>query len=84
MINLFINSFDHEDKRRKSEIDYCLQRNEANEFIDNIVIVNRNDRATYGDFFRIMNDYKNDINIIANLDIYFDICMNLKPEGFTD
>lgn len=72
MINLFINYFDHQNKDRKKELEYCLEKNKRNKLIDNIIIVNRNERSTYGDFLRAMNDYPNDVNIIANADIYFD------------
>ena len=72
MINLFINYFEHGNPDRKKELEYCLEMNKANKLIDNIIVVNRGERATYGDFFRAMADYGNDVNIIANTDIYFD------------
>jgi hypothetical protein len=72
MINLFINIFQHKDPTRQKELDYCFEKNQTNELIDKIIIVNRDTRATYGDFFQAMKDYPNDINIIANSDIYFD------------
>lgn len=72
MTNLFINYFDHKDDRRKREIEFCLKRNEANPFIDNIIILNRDGYCTYGDFLSEMAKHPQDINIIANLDIYFD------------
>lgn len=72
MINLFINYFDHSNSARKKEIEFCLEKNQENEYLHKIIIVNRNERATYGDFFRAMKAYPKDINIIANADIYFD------------
>ena len=72
MTNIFINYFDHSDLARKKEIEFCIEKNEENEYLHKIVIVNRNERATYGDFFRAMKAYPKDVNIIANADIYFD------------
>ena len=71
MINLFINSFEHQDEKRNAEIKFCLKKNLKNKLIDKVIIVNENRRATYGDFLRAMASYKKDINIIANTDIYF-------------
>ena len=72
MINLFVNYFDHSNSERKKEIEFCFEQNQANDYIDKIIVVNRNSRATYGDFLRTMEPYKKDVNIIANADIYFD------------
>lgn len=72
MINLFINSFTHNSESRQKEIDLCMHKNYDNSYIDKIIIINRGERASYGDFFKIMSQYPKDINIIANLDIYFD------------
>ena len=79
-MNLFINSFDHENSARKKEIDFCLEKNKKNKHIKQIIIVNKGDRAAYGDFFRIMAEYPNDVNIIANLDIYFDETIELAKD----
>ena len=78
MINLFINYFDHSNSLRRKEIEFCLEKNQENEYLHQIIIVNRNERATYGDFFRAMNDYSEDVNIIANADIYFDETIQLS------
>lgn len=77
MINLFVNLFQHKDVSRQKELEYCFEKNEANKLINKIIVVNRDERATYGDFFNAMNDYPNDINIIANSDIYFDDTIRL-------
>ena len=77
MINLFINYFEHSNHDRKKELLYCLEKNTKNDLIDNIIIVNRDERSTYGDFFRAMKPYKEDVNIIANSDIYFDKTVEL-------
>ena len=78
MINLFINYFDHSNQDRKKELEYCFEKNKANKLINNIIVVNRGERATYGDFFRAMANYGNDVNIIANADIYFDETIKLS------
>jgi hypothetical protein len=80
VINLFINYFDHQDKRRKREIEYCLKKNKENPLIDNITILNKNGYCTYGDFLREMAKYPKDINIISNLDVYFDETIKLAEE----
>ena len=80
MINLFINYFDHSNPERKKEIEFCLEKNQENDYIHKIIIVNRNERATYGDFFRAMSDYSQNVNIIANADIYFDKTIRLAEK----
>ena len=76
-MNLFINYFDHSNSKRKKEIEFCLKKNEENEHIKRVVIVNRNERCTYGNFFDAMFAYPNEVNIIANSDIYFDDTIQL-------
>ncbi len=80
MINLFINYFEHSNQDRKKELEYCVEKNKKNEWIDNIIVVNRGERSTYGDFFRAMQPYPKDVNIIANADIYFDKTIELAIE----
>lgn len=77
MINLFINYFEHSNTDRKKELEYCFEKNKKNELIDNIIVVNRDERSTYGDFFRAMESYPDAVNIIANSDIYFDKTIEL-------
>ena len=76
-MNLFINYFDHPNEARKREIDFCLKKNEENKFIDNIIVINKNHRCTYGDFLAEMWNYPDQVNIIANSDIYFDETIKL-------
>lgn len=71
-MNLFINFFNHSNPKRDKEIKFCLEKNEKNELIERIIVINRDKRCTYGDFFDSMKAYPKDINIIANADIYFD------------
>lgn len=84
-MNLFINYY--KNSNRQHELDFCLLQNLEHELINNIIIFNESDREfthskireikvsdrpTYQDFFNATSDYQNDINIIANSDIYFD------------
>lgn len=75
MINLFINPY--KNNLRQSEFDLCLSKNNENRYIDNIYLVRDGERATIQDFFDVMSRHPNDVNIIANLDIYFDDTIRL-------
>lgn len=70
MINLFTGYFKTTNKDRQKELDYCLSLNQYNPLIDNIFTFK--DRFTYQDFFLNTLDYPDDINILANGDIYFE------------
>jgi hypothetical protein len=63
--NLFINWF--ESPVRPEEFDYCLKKNL--EIFDRVINVAGN--PTFSDFFREAAKYPTDVNVIANLDIYF-------------
>ena len=77
MINLFINWFVHPDPERRKELEFCLEKNEENTLIDNIFKLTSGPKwPTYNDYFRLMGHYPNDINILSNLDIYFDETLN--------
>lgn len=83
MINLFINPFECQDKIRDEEYKECLQRNVENPLIDRIIFVRENSQATYSDFFLATKKYPEGINIISNLDIYFDQSLSrLLPHTF--
>lgn len=86
MINLFVNYYQASTEERQDEIDFCYNKNLNNSSIDNIIcftnsmipgnqdsktIVIDIERPTYQDFFDAAKDYPNDINIIANSDIFF-------------
>lgn len=87
MNNLLINYFNHPNKLRAREIDLCLKRNVKNPHIDRIIVFTESvlptnshkiteihilRRPTYQDFFDLTRDYdNNDVNVIANSDIYF-------------
>jgi hypothetical protein len=72
-IRLFYNYYEDKHPERKKEIDFCLQKNRSNPLLD-IIMVECNTVPTYGFFFDKINQITgpNDINIIANSDIFFD------------
>ena len=71
-MNLFLNYFEHKDPERNEELKFCLKKNEENEHIKNIYIINRENRTSFGQFFQEMKKHPNEVNILANSDIYFD------------
>ncbi len=77
MINLFINYFETPDLIRKAEFDYCYKHNVKNKFIDKIFVITSDDKPYYTQFFEIMRKFPNDVNIVSNLDIYFDDTIKL-------
>lgn len=90
MINLFINYYKAKTEERQNEIDFCFQKNSRNKIIDRLILfsdlkdcalfcdeVVNIERPTYQDFFDAANKYPNDINIIANSDIFFDETIEL-------
>jgi len=81
-INLFIAHIPNATKERREEYDYCLKKNRENKHIDNIIILKTGDRTSYSDFFELTKEYPNDINVLANSDIYFDesidLCRNMR------
>lgn len=68
-VNLFINYFQCGDNERQKEYDFCFQSNQDNPLINRII--NFDNRLKYDDFFEATQDYPDDINILANSDIYF-------------
>lgn len=70
-INLFSSYYTVENKKRQAEIDFCYQHNLRNPIIDGCYYFDKG-RPTYQDFFQWMAEFPNDINILANSDIYFD------------
>ena len=73
MFNLFINSYQDKSPIRQIELDFCLLQNLSNPLL-NTIVFNCQDRLSYRFFFDKINKLttKDDINIIANADIYFD------------
>ncbi len=93
MINLFVNYYNASTDERQAEIDFCFHKNADNPLIDRLIVftnlqdcvlhcdeVVENDRPTYQDYFNEAAKYPNDINIIANSDIYFDDTIKLAEK----
>lgn len=76
-VNLFINPYTDSRPERQKELTYSQRINAANEYIT--MIYELPGRATYRDFFDKINTVSGprDINIIANLDIFFDETLKL-------
>jgi hypothetical protein len=77
-INLFINYYKCDDPIRQKEYDYCLKRNKKSGLFNEIITFDG--RMAYNDFFEHAGKYPNDINVLANLDIYFNDTILLAKE----
>jgi len=77
-INLFVNFYHCDDPIRQKELDFCLKTNSKSGLFNKII--NFDGRVTYNDFFKESANYPNDINILANTDIYFNETINLVRE----
>lgn len=73
-INVFVGYYEDKNEERNKELQECVRQNIENPYI-NYVMIESEDRMKYNDFFRFMNSYSgpNDVNVIANFDIYFDV-----------
>lgn len=71
-VNLFtISLSENENPKRLKEFQFCKNKNlELN--LSYIEISSEHKRATYNDFFKEFEKFPEDINIIANKDIFFD------------
>lgn len=80
-INLYINYYKDPSKQRKEELDLCVHNNLNNNHL-NVILFECQKRLKYIDFFNIINNYTSDddINIISNLDIYFDDSVKLLKD----
>ena len=67
-VNLFVNYYHSDNPKREKELQTARELNEANEHITRIINV---DSRKYSDFFEAMKSYPDDVNIIANADIFF-------------
>jgi len=68
-LNLFINYFKCNNPERKKEYDFCLKHNKNSGYFNEIIKFDG--RITYSDFFDLTAKYQDDINVLSNLDIYF-------------
>jgi hypothetical protein len=71
-VNLFTISIgENENPKRLEEFEFCQNKNlQLN--LSYIEIDSKHKMATYNDFFKEFEKYPNDLNIIANKDIFFD------------
>ena len=56
-------------KDRQKELDFCLNLNRESGYFNEVI--NFEGRVTYNDFFKECANYPEDVNILANTDIYF-------------
>lgn len=79
MINLYVNYYNEPNHIRKAELDYCLRKNILNKEL-NVIVIEQNNRPTFKEFFNYINKVSNkdDVNIIANTDIYFESLEQIK------
>lgn len=77
-IRLFFNYYEDKNPERQKELDYCLQKNIDNNLLD-IIILESEKNPTYNFYFEKINQLTgpDDINIIANSDIFFDNTIGL-------
>jgi hypothetical protein len=78
MFNLFITYYKDQNPRRQKELDFCLMHNLKNPLL-NTIVFERQDRLPFSFYFGKINKISSndDINIIANSDIYFDDTLKL-------
>jgi hypothetical protein len=83
-INLYVNYYDEKNSKRRKEIDICVGHNLNNPLI-NVVLFESQKRLKFSDYFRFISLYTSDkdVNIIANLDIYFDETIKLCSKMMT-
>lgn len=83
MINLFISTYNETNTERKRELDYCLERNRSNPRINNVYILPSEQRVTFQQLIDLVNETtsEEDINIIANSDIFFEDISYLETIG---
>lgn len=81
MYNLFISYYKDNNPIRQKELDFCLLQNLTNPFI-NTIVFNHQDRLPFNFYFNKINKITdvNDINIVANSDIYFDDTLRLAEQ----
>lgn len=70
-INLFTSYYVDKNSDRQREIEFCREFNSKSGYFDNIVVID-DKRPTYNDFFELSAKFKDDVNVIANSDIFFD------------
>lgn len=77
-LNLFINYFKCNKPERQKEYNFCLKHNKNSGYFNEIITFDG--RMTYSDFFEHTAKYPDDINVLSNLDIYFNETILLVKE----
>ena len=99
-VNLFISYYKDKTEERQRELDFCVNKNINAGFDSIQVLVSSQDvivsdklilhvgyeRPTFNDFFEIMSipEFSNDINILANTDIFFQDLQQIRNYGLDD
>lgn len=73
-INLITCEFVPADENRRKEIEFCLKRNRESGYFKEVITLNK--QPTFAELFEITRSRPDDINIIANTDIFFDSTIN--------
>lgn len=73
-INLFVQVYESDNLERQKELDACLRINKSLSInsVPYFNVIEIKLRLTFKQMFELTKDFPNDINIIANSDIYFD------------
>lgn len=79
-MNLFVNLYRDSDAERDRELQACLAINVASGLFERIVLLGG--RPTFNDFFAQMHRYPDDVNVLANADIWFNPTLKLA-DGIT-
>lgn len=69
-INLISCEYVSEDFERNQELKYCVARNKESGLFNEIILLKH--QPTFNELFEITKRFPNDINVIANTDIFFD------------
>lgn len=78
-MNLFTSWYQDSSPARQKEMDFCLKYNRSSGYFDNVIVVT-DKRPTYNDFFELTKKYPQDVNVIANSDIFFDHTISMAKQ----
>lgn len=78
-INLFTSYYQDKNPDRQKEIDFCLEQNRSSGYFNEVVVI-YGKRPTFLDFFEATKKYPEDVNVIANSDIFFDHTILMAKE----
>lgn len=69
-LNLISSYYESPNSTRKYELDFCKEKNLLSGF-EKLVFWGKDELPTYNDLFSLCDSFIDDINIVANADIYF-------------